>query len=306
MRPPRFLFTPYRYLRPNHHPRPHHRPAMTRSAFPTFAALLLVMAGSVMAPAGVAAQLASFGGAIQEADMLYLAGQPELALDVVRQEIARDSANYDALWRATRSSVVIGLEVEDNREQNLWLDPAIDWARRAVEIDSAGIDGRYWRGVAAGRRAMNAGPGYAVELAQIVYDDSHAILAVDSLHGGAHNMLGKLNYEIMMLSRIKRAVARTFMGNDALNDTSWEHAEYHLARAAELWPDFILFHFDLGQLYRKRGPREEAIASYQRALALPAVQPIDLDLQEQARAQLEDWGAATVSLRHVRPPLPPQ
>jgi len=262
---------------------------------------MLAMAGSFSAPAGAAAQLASFGGATQEADMLFLAGQPALALDIMKDELLRDSANYDVLWRATRSSVVIGIEVEDNREQNLWLDPAIQWAERAVDIDSAGIDGRYWRGVAAGRRAMNAGPGYAVELAQIVYDDSHAILAVDSLHGGAHNMLGKLNYEIMMLSRIKRAVARTFMGNDALNDTSWEHAEYHLARAAEVWPDFVLFHFDLGQLYRKRGPREAAIASYQRALALPAVQPIDIGLQEQARAQLEEWGIPVEAQPSDRP-----
>lgn len=266
----------------------------------TLTAFVFAALGAVSLPKASAGQLPALGGPIQESDMLYLAGEPELSLDVVREQIARDSTDYDALWRASRAAVVIGIELENNREQNLWLDPALDWARRAVALDSTGIDGRYWRGVAAGRRAMNAAPGYAVELAQIVYDDAHAILQADSLHGGAHNMLGKLNYEIMMLSRIKRAIARTFMGNDALSDTSWENAEYHLARAEETWPDFVLFHFDLAQLHRKRGPREAAIEEYRHTLARPAIHPVDRGLQVQAREQLADWDVAVDSVA-VRP-----
>ena len=140
---------------------------------------------------------------------------------------------------------------------------------------------------------MNAGPGYAVELAQEVYDDAHAILAQDSLHGGAHNMLGKLNYEVMSMSRVKRLVARTFMDKPSLDDTSWEQAEYHLATAAEVWPEFVLFHFDLAQLYRKRGRRDEAIEEYIQAISLPSVHPTDHKLQLQAREQLAEWGIGT-------------
>lgn len=102
-------------------------------------------------------------------------------------------------------------------------------------------------------------------------------------------MLGKLNYEVMTISRVKRAIARTFMGNDALDDTSWENAEYHLARAAAVWPDFVLFHFDLAQLYRRRGRKDEAITSFREALSLPAVHPTDRRLHEQAREILIDW-----------------
>lgn len=234
-------------------------------------------------------QLAGFGGALAEADMLYTAGEPELALNRLEAHLAADSTDYGALWRAARSAVVLGIEEEDHRDQNAWLDPAILFAERAVALRPDGIDGIYWRGVASGRRAMNAGPGYAVELAEVVYEDAHAILAADSLHGGAHNMLGKLNYEIMSLSRVKRLIARTFMGNDALDDTSWENAEYYLHRAAEVWPDFVLFHFDLGQLYEKRDRRELAVREMLHVLALPAAHPTDIGLQEQARELLRDW-----------------
>jgi tetratricopeptide (TPR) repeat protein len=265
---------------------------VTRHA--TSVAFLIALSGGPLH-----AQLTGLDGPLLASDMLYLAGQPREAFDILDEHLETDSTDYAALWRAARAAVVIGIDEQGSRPQNAWLDPAIELSARAVELRPGGVDAIYWRGVAAGRRAMNASPGYAAELAQIAYDDAHAILAADSLHGGAHNMLGKLNYEIMSVSRIKRAIARTFMGNDALDDTSWENAEYHLARAAEVWPDFVLFHFDLAQLHRKRGRREEAIAAYQRVLELPSFHPTDRRLKEQARDALAEWGVLADSAMGV-------
>lgn len=227
---------------------------------------------------------------VVEADRLYHAGHLMPSLELMEQRITVDSTDVAALWRAARAAVVMGIAEEGSRNQNEWLDPAIGWADRAVELEPTNLEAIYWRGVATGRRAMNAAPSYAAGLVEVVYDDAHRILAADSLHAGAHNMLGKLNYEIMTVSRIKRLIARTFMGNDALDDMSWENAEYHLARAVEAAPDFVLFSFDLAQLYRRRGRRDEAIEAYRRVLALPAVHPVDAGYQAQARAQLADWG----------------
>jgi len=250
------------------------------------AALILTIAQ----PMAVDAQLSAFGGPIQRSDMAYLAGDPVLSYEILEAHVDAESVDYEAIWRAARAAVVIGIEQDGSTDQNHWLDPAIRLSERAVTIRPDGIDGIYWRGVAAGRRAMNASPSYAVGLAEAVYMDAHAILAADSLHGGAHNMLGKLNYEIMTLSWFERTVAKTFMGNEALDDTSWENAEYHLQRAVEAWPDFILFHFDMGQLHRKRDRQELSIESFRQALSLRAVHPIDMRLQEQAREVLAEWG----------------
>ena len=248
----------------------------------------LVLLGLIV-PHASAAQLVGFGDPISEADMLYLAGEPRLSLEKLEPRLDAEPPDFAALWRAARAAVVIGIDQEEEEAQQAWLEPALGWAQLAAEARPGHVDGLYWRGVAAGRLAMNAGPGRAVALAETVYDDAHAILAQDSLHGGAHNMLGKLNYEVMTLSRFKRVVARTFMSSPALDDTSWEQAEFHLARAAELWPDFVLFHFDLAQLLRRRGRRDEAIAAYRRALELPVVHPTDRGLQRQAREVLDAW-----------------
>jgi regulator of microtubule dynamics protein 3 len=228
---------------------------------------------------------------VNRADALYFDGDPRASFALLEEYLKVEPDDYEVLWRAARAAVLLGVSTEGSRPQNRWLDPAMEFGHRAVAVRPDGIDGLYWRGAAHGRRAMNASPGYATELAQQVYDDAHAILELDSLHGGAHNLLGKLSYEVMSLSRFERAVGRLFMGNEALSNASWELAEEHLRTAAEAWPDLVLFQFDLAQLHRKRGNDDDAVEVYRRVLELPAVHPTDLDLQAQARDALEEFGS---------------
>ena len=240
--------------------------------------------------AGASAQLTRLSTPISRSDVAYSAGDPLLSYEILQEYLKWDSVSYDALWRSARAAIQVGIERQGSREQNQWLDPAIRLSELAIKLRPNGIEGLYWRGFAAGRRAMNARASYAVALAQIVHQDAHDILASDSLHGGAHNMLGKLNYEVMSLSWFERTIAKMFMGNKALDAISWQNAEYHLARAVETWPDLILFQFDMGQLHRKRGRREEAIGSFRQVMSLGAVHPIDRKLQDEAREILNDWG----------------
>ncbi len=228
---------------------------------------------------------------VNRADALYYSGDPRASFALLDEYLKVSEDEYEVLWRAARAAVILGVSVEGSRPQNGWLDPAMDLADRAVALEPEGIDALYWRGAAYGRRAMNASPGYATELAQRVYDDANAILARDSLHGGAHNLLGKLSYEVMSLSRFERAVGRIFMGNEALSNASWENAEYHLEAAAEAWPDLVLVQFDLAQLYMKRDREDDARNVFRRVLELPAVHPPDFKFQAQAREALSELGS---------------
>ncbi len=255
----------------------------------TIARLGTVLALAIALPTGGGAQLiAGPGGPIQQADALYFGGSPLEALEILEHHLDVNPMNYGALWRAARSALVLGIAADEKDAQNRWLDPAIDFGERAVAVHPAGIDGIYWRGAAAGRRALNAGAGHATELAQRVYDDAHAILSADPTHGGAHNLLGKLNYEVMSLSRIERALGRLFMGNDAISQTSWEKAETHLLEATESWPELILFRFDLAQLYKKRGREAEAVQALQALILLPPVHPPDREIKDAARMLLAE------------------
>jgi tetratricopeptide (TPR) repeat protein len=228
---------------------------------------------------------------VADADALYFDGKVEEAFDLLIEHVEVHPDDYHALWRAARAGVVAGMLRVGITSQNERLDPAILLGDRAVELRPDGVDGLYWRGAAEGRRALNAGNDYAARLAQRVYDDAHAILALDSLHGGAYNLLGRVNYEIMDLPRIARFLARRLVGNEALHDSSWEDAEEYLTRAAELWPDNVLFQLDLGELYRRRGRDDEARAQLQKVVEMPSVHPADGYFKDSARRFLEDLGS---------------
>jgi Flp pilus assembly protein TadD len=77
----------------------------------------------------------------------------------------------------------------------------------------------------------------------------------------------------------------------ALRDSSWEQAEEHLHAAAESWPDLVLFQFDLGQLYRKRGSEDEARAVLLRVTEMVPTHPPDVSFQDDARRYLEVLGS---------------
>ena len=108
---------------------------------------------------------------------------------------------------------------------------------------------------------------------------------------GAHNLLGRVNYEIMDLPRIARFVARRLVGNEALRESSWEDAEHHLRLAAELWPDNVLFQLDLGDLYERRGRDDEAREVFRRMVDMPSVHPADDSFKDSARRFLEELGS---------------
>jgi tetratricopeptide (TPR) repeat protein len=254
--------------------------------------VLLFLAGVALDSPSVHAQpVRASAETILEADELYFGGLPEEAHSLLLAHLETHPSDYEALWRAARAGVALELVDEDDGAQYRWLDPAIRLGDRAVAERPDGVEGLYWRGAAEGRRALYAGNSYAAELAQRVYDDAHAVLALDSLHGGAHNLLGKLNYEIMDLSRIERFVARLISNGRALRDTSWEGAEFHLRRATELWPDQVLFQLDLARLYERRGPHEEARETLRRVAEMPSLHPVDDDLKEDARRLLEELGS---------------
>jgi len=228
---------------------------------------------------------------VQQADALYYAGEPEHAFEVLSAHLEERPDDYEALWRAVRSTIVLGVASEGWQAQNSWWDTGMAYGDLAVELRPDGVDGRYWRAAAYGRRALNAVAEYGAELAQVAYEDANAILALHPDHGGAHNVVGKIFFEIMSMSRIKRWAGRTFVRTDVLKQSSWEAAEEHLEAAARDWPDSILFQYDLAELYRKRGREEQAREAFERVTGMAAVHPSDPALQHAAAAALEELGS---------------
>ena len=162
------------------------KPMPTR---PLLLALATAALGNPLAAQAPLVMDAWAGGALESADALYFAGDPEGAFELLREHLDENPHDYDALWRIVRSTVVLGAAGDRWQEQNPWWDAGMMYGDTAVAVRPDGIDGRYWRAAAYGRRALNAVAEYGAELAEVAYGDAHAILEVDPGHGGAHNVL---------------------------------------------------------------------------------------------------------------------
>lgn len=228
-------------------------------------------------------------GILDMADSAYFSGDPAAALELLDGE-SLASGDPDRRWRAIRSLVALGMAPGSVQDQNHWLDRGIILADAARNGGSPTLDELYWAAAVEGLRSLNAGPRYAGELALRAETDARLVLAADPFHGGAHNVLGRISLEVMSLSRAERFLARLVMGGRFPRNTSWERAETHLRRAAQLWPYMVLFHLDLATLLERRGRAAEAREEAVRALATPSLHPPDQALKEQARDLLTRLG----------------
>ena len=225
---------------------------------------------------------------ISEAHDLFLDHRVMESLQLFEDVIDEFPENYEALWGAARSAIAQGLLSRGRRIQNQWYKIAESYARRATEIEPENLEGLYWLLSAKGLRAVQSGGREASALGREVYDLAHQVLEMDSLHAGAYHALGVLNYRVRRLSVLERFVARTFLGADVMNLTSWEDAERYLTRAVELRPEYILFHLDLGSMYLNRKRMDEARIHLQRVLELPVLEPPDPRFQATAERRLAE------------------
>lgn len=246
----------------------------------------LVLLGLASPAAGQSAPPLRPSVALQ-ADALFEAGEVDRSFALLEAHLARRPDDYGGCWRAARAALALALLADDRPEaRDAWLEEAIALGERAAALEPLGTQGLFWRLAAKGRLALHQGPFRTLDLAKQVHREALALLDLDPLNAGAHDVLGRLDLEVMSLPGWKRAFARRFAGA-ALRDTSWESGQYHLEWAAEADPDRVLYQRDLGALYLGRGEITLAQRALERALRLPATLPGDELFKAEAR-QLMD------------------
>ena len=227
---------------------------------------------------------------MEQADSLYYR-DPVQSVQLLELVLAREPGTYQAQWRAARAAVSMGIIEEEPQAELAWVERAADHAEIALALDSTDVEGLYWLAVSKGLLALHYGPKTSSDLAQEVWDLAHHLLAIDPEHPGAHNMLGKLNQEVMSLSKWQRVVARFVLRTEPLRESSWDKALDHHRRAVAAEPGTLLFHLDLGRTLDLLGRDDEARAVYSAALALPDRYPVDPTFRKRIQGYLDDLGS---------------
>ena len=221
-------------------------------------------------------------------DSLY-AGMDALAsLDAADALVLADSTDWEANVRAARAALALGIAAAKRADQKTWYLRSESYGARAVAIDSMRVDGLYWLAAARGRRTLLENPRTIVSLAHEVHAIANRVLVLDPSHAGAHNILGRFNFELLILSRVERFLARHLLdGDDIIKQATWEEAERHQVAAIGMAPFMILFHYELARTYARQGKRAEAREQYETVLALPLRHPPDPMWQALSRRAIE-------------------
>ncbi|MBW3534331.1 MAG: hypothetical protein KY453_03785 [Gemmatimonadetes bacterium] len=226
--------------------------------------------------------------AVLKGDDLHARHRPREALDTFQELLDEDPTHYGALWRASREAVSLGILTRDEEARQTWYRNAEGFAARAVDARPEGIEGHHWLSVALSRRAGDEGPRTRIQLAQRVREEALFVLERDSLHAGAHEVLGQWHAEVMRLNGITRFLARKLLGAGTFEEASWAEGERHLRRAVELSPEVLMHRLVLARLLVDRGEVEEARRHLREVLERPALDPVDPVLKQEAQELLRN------------------
>jgi tetratricopeptide (TPR) repeat protein len=221
--------------------------------------LLLASASRAIPAQSAAEHLALGDSAYREFDAAVALGHYETAISL-------DSANVEALGKASRTAVDLG-EAETNGDRKAtYFTTGLTFARRAVAADSNNAESWFHLGRALGRRALSVGVRDRVRFGVEVRDAAQRALAISPDHPGALHVLGMWHAEVKRLNGFELFFARNFLGGRILGEAIWADAVAHLERAAAIDPDRLSHHLDLAGIYVDVGEKEKARASYQRVL----------------------------------------
>ena len=221
-----------------------------------------------------------------QADSLYRLGDAPGALARATDGLRRAPTEYAYLWRAARSEIMLGIIEGDRAIIEGHYARATTLARRAVAQQPGDTAGHFWLAAVLGRRALRADFRNGLPLASEAYTEASRVLAIDSLHAGAHDILGRLHAEVRKLPAVVRYLAGVLSGIEGIKQASWETSEWHLRRAIALDPTAVLPHADLALLYLRMGRRADAEREVQQLERMPRRTPADGFFQGDARKRL--------------------
>ena len=206
------------------------------------------------------------------------------ALGHYQAAIQTDPNNAEASWRAAREAIDLG-EFDDARRDSLY-QLGEQYARRAVQANSANSMAHFALAKAIGRRALSMGARDRVKFAGEVRKEALEALKLDSTNAGALHIMGRWHANIMRLSGVSRFVAKNLLGGKIFNEANWKDAAMYLERAASLEPDRVVHKLELASVYADTKNPAKARETYQAAINTKPVEYNDPRYVEQARAAL--------------------
>jgi tetratricopeptide (TPR) repeat protein len=222
---------------------------------------------------------------LKEARSLLAQYKDAEALAKYKQVLGYDMNNYEALWNCSILSSRTGKRETDKAKQKELYSTAKSYAERALKVNSEDAQSNYVMAVAMGRIAQTSGTQEKVAAVREIKKYAEKALSLNPKHAPSNHVLAIWNLEVSELGWVERQVADKFYGG--LPDASKEKALEYCKKATEYEPNYILYQFDLGRIYKIMGDKKNAKEAFTKVGNMKALTPDDPNSQAEAKKILE-------------------
>ncbi|MEO7503390.1 MAG: hypothetical protein ABIW94_12190 [Gemmatimonadaceae bacterium] len=207
---------------------------------------------------------------IRAGDRAYDAKDLTTALGLYGKAIAAEPKNYEALWKAARTSVDLGLPASTAAQRNALFSSGEQYARRAVAANQGDVEGHFVLAWVLGRTALSQSPRGRVKYGNEVRAHALECLRLKPAHAGCLHIMGMWNAEIMRLNSLVRLIARSVLGGKSFGSASWAEAVRYMEAAVAAEPRRVVHRLDMGEVYRDAGQKQKAREAFETGLSLPS------------------------------------
>jgi len=216
--------------------------------------------------------------AIIRGDSLYAINDYAISIDAYQAALGEDSLSAEANWKLARS-LNLQAELEPKDKQLALYEKAALVSQRCIQRDSLIAEGHFQLARAQGRVALFKGVFKSASLAKQVKREADQTLALDPKHDGAYHILGRWNREVAQKPKFLRSAI-------GLGEADKKNGLECFKKAIELSPEYINHHLEYGISLMDVNKKDEARSEFEACLKLPALRPLDLKYQNEAKEYL--------------------
>ena len=220
---------------------------------------------------------------VQQGDALEQKGRPSDALAAYLRANELQPGDSRTLRRISKQYLQQMTDARTGREE--LGAQALDYARRAVQSGPADAEAHLSLAIVYGKVAFLKSPKERIEYSNLIQSEARRAVELDPANDLGWHVLGRWNYEIAGLSVPMKFFARTFYGK--LPDGSYGKALECFEKAVALNPARLANQAELGRTLAALGRKDEARATLEKALGMPAREKDDDETKTRARAALE-------------------
>ncbi len=223
---------------------------------------------------------------IQEGDQFStLTYENQKALDKLLQAEKLEPANYEILWRISRSYVDIGehLPNKTDAEKNIQLafyQKSLDYAERSIKANPNGSTGYLRRAIANGRVALFKGIWSAIDFVKQVKVDCEKTISLDDKNASAYYVYARTHAKLCE----KPKMIRWPLG---LSWANYDDAVSLFEKAIALSPNFIMYKLDAARTYIEIDNYSKAKEYLTAIASLPKLDEDDDVYRKEAKELLE-------------------